>query len=595
MSFYDDASLVVIPSAQKTSKLYAVKPTDGSGDLAFTRTGDTATRVNSAGLIEKVRTNLVLQSETFDNASGTKSLDGQVTITAIAAVAPNGTTTAEKRIARALAGFHCVQQQVTLSAGEASVSVYAKAAENSFLQIFDALTTEFVNFNLTTGVVGSSSVYVGSVEDAGNGWYRCKATKVVPSGTFSARIGVVTSATAARGESFTGNGTNGLLIWGAQLEYGVATPYIPTLTAAVSTGPTANVPRLDYLGSTCPRLLLEPQRTNLLQFSEQIDNAYWTKQDTSITANTFVSPDGYTNADSLIENSATAQHLAMRTGITITNATAYTASVYFKANTRTRAAIQLAGAGFFDTANGLVIFNLSTGTIVSQSGNATGTITAMGNGWYRCTATKTSVGTSGVVAFNLVDSSNNISYAGNGTSGVFLWGAQLETNFATSYIPTLAASATRGADACSKTGISSLIGQTEGTVFVDWQIDSIPSVGSYFTFFLYQSSGNSMYVGVFPDGRVQAVVYVGSVLQCNLISSFGFITAGANKFAFGYKANDFVLYANGVQVATDTSGSVPASTSIDLADTSGGKMNYKQALLFKTRLTNAQLAELTTL
>ena len=71
-SFYDDASLVVIPSGYQTSKVYAEKPTDGSGDLTFTRTGDTATRVNSAGLIEKVRTNLVLQSQTFDNASWTK-------------------------------------------------------------------------------------------------------------------------------------------------------------------------------------------------------------------------------------------------------------------------------------------------------------------------------------------------------------------------------------------------------------------------------------------------------------------------------------------------------------------------------------------
>jgi hypothetical protein len=211
--YYAKASLVMVPSLYKTSIVYSERPLTTDGQLAFTRSNDTATRVGPDGLIEKVRTNLVLQSEAFDNASWVKTQDGQVTITANAAVAPNGTTTAEKMIPSAIAGFHCVQQLVTLSAGEASVSVYAKAVENSFLQIFDALTVEFVNFNLTTGAVGSSSVYVGSIEDAGNGWYRCKATKVVPSGNFTPRVAVVTSATAVRGESFTGNGTDGLLIW----------------------------------------------------------------------------------------------------------------------------------------------------------------------------------------------------------------------------------------------------------------------------------------------------------------------------------------------------------------------------------------------
>jgi hypothetical protein len=58
MSYFDDASLVMIPSGYKTSKVYSVKPTDGTGDLAFTRSNDTATRVGPDGLIEKVRTNV---------------------------------------------------------------------------------------------------------------------------------------------------------------------------------------------------------------------------------------------------------------------------------------------------------------------------------------------------------------------------------------------------------------------------------------------------------------------------------------------------------------------------------------------------------
>jgi hypothetical protein len=330
--YYAKASLVMVPSLYKTSIVYSERPLTTDGQLAFTRSNDTATRVGPDGLIEKVRTNLVLQSEAFDNASWVKTQDGQVTITANAAVAPNGTTTAEKMIPSAIAGFHCVQQLVTLSAGEASVSVYAKAVENSFLQIFDALTVEFVNFNLTTGAVGSSSVYVGSIEDAGNGWYRCKATKVVPSGNFTPRVAVVTSATAVRGESFTGNGTDGLLIWGAQLEYGVATDYIPTTTTAVSVGPVANLPRLNYPinsdGSVgCPSLLLEPQRVNLATYSEQFGDASWTGG-AVVTSNTTISPDGTQNADTIEDNSAA--YLSARRSVSITANATYTASFFIK-------------------------------------------------------------------------------------------------------------------------------------------------------------------------------------------------------------------------------------------------------------------------
>jgi hypothetical protein len=169
MSFFEDASLVLIPSAQKTSKVYSVKPTDGTGDLTFTRSNDTASRVASNGLIEKVRTNLILQSNTFSNASWGKN-------------------------------------SCTVTSGQAG--------------------------------------YDGST----NAW--------------------LLSSTATAGSSYVSQGyTSSTIVTRsvAQLETGdIATEPILTTTAAVSVGPVANVPRLDYLGSSCPRLLLEPQRTNRL-------------------------------------------------------------------------------------------------------------------------------------------------------------------------------------------------------------------------------------------------------------------------------------------------------------------------------------------
>jgi hypothetical protein len=568
--FYDQASLVVVPSGYKAGTVYAQKPLTTDGQLTFTRTGDTATRVNSAGIIEKVRTNLYPRGSAL-LATGWTSVGA--TLTAGQTDPDGGTTALRVQLAAAQSPYAYIFQSLSGSAATYARSAYIKAASAQSIRIVDPHSGAGTTVNLTTD------------------WQRFTAVGAGSGGNFGIQF-----------DNDNDDAAKDFTIAFVQIETGdIATAYIPTTTAAVSVGPTANTARLDYLGSTCPRLLLEPQRTNLLQFSEQIDNAYWTKQDASITANTVVSPDGYKNADSLVENSATASHQAMRTGITITTATAYTASVYFKANTRTRAAIQLAGAAFFDTANGVVIFNLSTGAIVSQTGNATGTITAMGNGWYRCTATKTSVGTNGVVSFNMVDSSNNLSYAGNNTNSIYMWGCQLEQGaYSTSLIPTLAASATRGADACSKTGISSLIGQTEGTLFVDFTINELANFGTPISV-NDGSTSNYIWLTIFSNGNLRAELNNGTVQAA--ITYGGAVVGGRYKMAFGYKTNDFALYVNGTQVGTDNSGTTFSGTTLSRVDTditnasvySTASESINQALLFKTRLTNAELAELTTL
>jgi hypothetical protein len=602
-SFYEDASLVLIPSGYKTSKIYAEKPTSGAGDLTFTRASG-ATRVGPNGLIEEVRTNLILQSQTFDNASWAKTTDGQVTITANAAVAPDGTTTADKMIPSAIAGFHCVQQAVSISASEVSVSIFAKAAESSFLQIFDSLTNEFANFNLTTGVVGSTNTYVASIESVGNGWYRCRATKAAPSGSFTLRYGVVTSASAVRGESFTGNGTNGLLIWGAQLEYGVATDYIPTTTAAVSVGPVSNVPRLDYLGSSCPRLLLEPQRTNLVTFSEQLNNAAWIKFQSSITANNAVSPDGYTSADKLIADATSNMHgffqsLTPAAGV-------YTQSAFFKAGEYNFACLRLATDS--DTKRYAVVLNLTTGVITATNsfGSPTSTSSKVenyGNGWYRLSIS--SAHTSGTMFPTFAVSSTAVPtfssslplFTGDATSGIFAYGCQLELGaYPTSYVPTLSASVTRVVDDATKTGISSLIGQTEGTLFLDFEGGANDSA-NHFLGLSDGTTGNRIVIVRSSTNTLYTLIRVGGVDQA-LIQT-GTLTANTRyKCAVAYKLNDIAFYVNGVLVGTDTAATIPA-TSV-FATNTGVSSSYferaiNQALLFKTRLTNAQLAELTTL
>ena len=575
-SFYDDASLVVIPSGYKTSKVYAEKPTDGSGDLAFTRTGDTATRVNSAGLVEKVRTNLILQSQTFDNASWGKDT---TTVTANAEVAPDGTLTADTMTISTDASR--VTQGPTIGAGSFTASVYVK--------IISQTTAGDVRF---LGVVDGSVVNVNFTPT--NQWARYTAT-------FTASTQITSFQLRGATSGFVGT----IAIWGFQLEasdFG-ATAYIPTTTAAVSVGPVANVPRLDYLGSTCGKLLLEPQRTNLVTYSEQLDNAAWTKLFLGVTANNATSPDGSTNAEKLIPDATLNTHLFFQT---ITPAAGvYTLSAFFKAGEYNFACLRLSTDS--DTKRFAVVLNLTTGVITATDslGSPTSTSSKVenyGNGWYRLSIS--SAHASGIMYPTFAVSSTAVPtfsnslplFTGNGTSGIFAYGCQLELGaYSTSLIPTLAASATRGADACSKTGISSLIGQTEGVLFVDWNYENKTDANGSIPIIL-TGSGGEAYIYVSGAGTLLGDLY-NSGLQASIAGAIG--SVGRKKIAFAYKQNDFVLYLNGVQIGTDTSGTVGSLTGLFVGSyyTSGYSSNtgINQALLFKTRLTNAELAELTTL
>ena len=595
MSFYDDASLVVIPSGYKTSKVYAEKPTDGSGDLAFTRTGDTATRVNSAGLIEKVRTNLITYSEQLNNAAWTKE---QVTITANATTSPDGTITADKVIANATAGDKYVAQIFTVAIGDAfTTSAYFKSSEYTyaFIRFGGLVSNPYVIYNLATqSVVTTSGLTSSSITSVGNGWYRITATATSTTTTIAPVLMVIPSTGYTLGADnipeFTGDGTSGGFIWGGQLElsdFG-ATDYIPTTTAAVSVGPVANVPRLDYLGSTCPRLNLEPQRSNLFTFSENFDNAAWTKVTATVTANNVASPDGSTNADKVEFSSG-----YINGATTVTANQTYTISFFAKKGTANL--FQISEAFYVGTT---VAFDLNTGTVTS----GTGKIENYGNGWYRCSMQFT-YGVGQTVASWLVR---------NYQAGyIYLWGAQLEAgSYATSYIPTLSASATRGADAASKTGISSLIGQQEGVIYWEGILPSNTEGGSSLAANIINSdrniNANSGYsINYIPSTQgITFSFFIGNgtfVPDVNLGNNL-FAPGTYVKIAAAYKSGSSALVVNGGSPAVSTA-SFTSTTSISalwLNDVNvyfGYPTNLQTSVIafFLTRLTNAQLIELTTI
>ena len=599
-SFFDDASLVMIPSGYKTSKVYSVKPTDGTGDLAFTRSNDTATRVASSGLIEKVRTNLALYSEDFANAAWVKS---NLTVTSNSVANPlNGAVTADTLTGNGLAGSHGVQQSILAFGANDTISVYAKKGTNDFIQIYtDFVNSDYANFNLNTGVVGDKGATTGAaiMTSVGDGWYRCS---IVTGSALSGNINIslVTANNAVRSEINTLSTT--AYVFGAQLETGdIATPYIATTTAAVSVGPVANVPRLDYLNSSCPRLLLEPQRQNALLQSETLNSATWTKDGGSVTANAVASPDGYTNADLFTEDTSTGNHRVYQNTISTSANQPVTFSVFAKYNGRQYVYLRT------DVVSPkTAVFDIQNGTAGAVSSGASSKIENYGNGWYRLILTVDALAGNAAVCEGLLgflsgSSFSNASYTGNGTAGAYLWGFQGETNaaYATSYIPTLGAAVTRGADAASKTGISSLIGQTEGTIF--FEINSANFESYTQRIFSLSDDTNDNIIGFQLTGsnEINYYVEVGGVLSALITKSAPAITLGQNvKVAAAYKANDFVLYIDGVQVGTDSSGSVPATSVLRYANPTGnapyiGKI--VQTLLFKTRLTNAQLAELTTI
>jgi hypothetical protein len=591
-SFYEDASLVVIPSGYKTSKIYAEKPTDGSGDLTFTRASG-ATRVASNGLIEKVRTNLILQSQAFNTTWAAVSasvsanttanpLDGAINADTITLT---GATT-QKFVAQAVA-----------QNGIYTHSVYAKAGTHNFIQLMlgnDAAV--YSNFNISTGSVTASSGCVASIVSVGSGWYRCS---MAYSTTTADNVFILAIDSGTDGRFSASSSTGTFILFGAQLETGdIATAYIPTTTAAVSVGPVSNVPRLDYLGSSCPRLNLEPQRTNIAQRSEDYSNSYWSKFNTTITVNATTSPDGYVNADKFVENTANNFHsmdstFASGTGV-------FTASIYAKQSERRYLRLNI--TEITPAVDHSALFDLQTGTVLNFTTGVTASIQSAANGFYRVIITSPALVGGQVRMATLMQTTTSASpqtYLGDGTSGMFLWGAQLEAGaYATSYIPTLAASVTRVADAASKTGISSLIGQTEGTLFVDAVLTGKDSAnGSILLATDKVSSGAIIRIIYTNANALRFDIFDGTSFVCQI--SAGAYNAGSRlKIAGAYKANDFVLYVNGVQIGTDTGGAVPTTDVVNINTSIYGDFNgslINQALLFKTRLTNAQLAELTTL
>ena len=553
----NSASLVMIPSGYKEDIVYSQIPTDGSGDLSFTRASN-GTRINSAGLVEVCPWNLVLYSEDLANGVWTTT---STTITADNTTAPNGTLTADKVEISSSTNAR-VQQIInsnSITGGlPCTFSVYIKSVSGTG------------NVGIRSGQTGLSSVFSYTNQWQRFEWtFNANALSEIMQFCNNTLVGGADSAPS-------------FYAWGAQLNIGsTAKPYFPTTDRL-------NVPRLTYQngGGGCPSLLLEKQSTNTFFYSEQFDNAYWVKEYVTISTNATNSPDGTQNAEKIQEDTSNASHVVGNNDVFAGGGQSVTFSIFLKASERSWAALRL----YDGSSSKFAWYNLSTGVLGSVDSGVTASIENYGNGWFRCVMTITMSSVSITLPYVFVATGNNVKdYTGTSGYGLFVWGAQHEaSSYPTSYIPTTSASATRVADACSKTGISSLIGQTEGVLFCDFEfvtgaIDNpiIIRDASYGTFIYInqQTSGNIW-------GQVQGV------------GNFNFSTPATNgrlKCAIAYKSGNSAFFVNGAQVgSTNTTTFTPVTMTI-FEFLTPALIQVNQAVLFKTRLTNAELASLTTI
>jgi hypothetical protein len=207
----------------------------------------------------------------------------------------------------------------------------------------------------------------------------------------------------------------------------------------VNTTSTINsAPRFDHDPTTGESLglLVEESRTNLLLRSEEFDSGSWTSLGllgfgSGSTANAITAPDGTLSADLITEDTSTAAQHAIFQIITVSSGATVTFSVYLKAGARTFARLIVYQEGTFSN-NFSRFYDLSTGSIGSSLTGGTGVqnnadITPLGDGWYRCEITgSVPAATSYQVRINIANSIATTSYTGDGTSGIYLWGAQLE-------------------------------------------------------------------------------------------------------------------------------------------------------------------------
>ena len=586
MSLYKDASLAMIPSAYKDGKLYSIRPTDGSGDFTFSRGSNlAATRVDVNGLIEKGRENLLLQSNSFNVSANwvntfSSETGGQAGY--------DGSSNAWL-LTKTDAGGR-IHQNITAS-GILTYSVYLKANASLYalIQLNGSGADKYMYINLTDGSKGSigGGNIDENIEDVGGGWYRCSVT----ADTNASRVRIYPANSIGDVSATSGS----IYIQDAQLEQGLAASEVITTGASTAqAGILEDMPRLDYSGgASCPSLLLEPSRTNIITQSEYFGAWDSTTYPITISTNAIASPSGFIDAALLTPNSGSNRH-AIRE-IVSCSATTYTLSAFYKKDNAQY--VQLSDGG--DASWHIVTADLDNGTITNET-NATGTIEPYANDWYRITCTFTRTNANTIQAFigaSPTDSNLGLPSFDDTSLTTYAYGIQVEQgSYPTSYIPTYGSSVTRSADYMQVIP-TDLLGSDSGTWFMELNDMTFDIAGTQVpTIYLGDSTTNCLAIEPKSAANNKGIFLVKE--ESNVSTTlYDFTISGKTKFCFVWSGTTLKVFRDGVQRYSATNFNQPANWDSFVFNhgTREAFSEIPSILLFPTALTDSECIALTTL
>ena len=520
------------------------KVVNKAADFTFTRGTDlTATRVGKDGYIEKGREQLLVNTAWAGAGLDTAPTGYSLSITGSGTSNVTGVAGQIRFTAPTSSDRVYLNSAISTSRGLVAQSVFV-----------DAVHTACKVDTLMRVSIGASATRIAIFEDG----VEVNNTHIVQAGK---RYTMVWNQVADAAFRF-GMGCNGgvegdVTLSRPQLEYGlVATAYIEnTSTSATATaGLLEDEPRFDYTGGGCPALLMEPTRTNYIEYSEYF-NA-WTKQGAvTITDNATTSPSGSNDASKY--NISASTNRALDQTITLTSGVTYTFSMWVKAIVDTTIRVRSDASDWSEDISLLV-----------------------SDGWKRIESTHTMGITE--YEFGFFDAS------GSTGDRFYIWGAQLEEgSFATSYMPNYGAAATvtraKEYNECSFSGIGS-----QGTVFGEVEIKDDGVYGTPVALSDGDSTTNFILVYKQGDNKLSYRIRTGGVDQTSIASAV--LAEGYHKFAFRFKENDCDFFVNGEIVDSDTSATMP--TGLDSirqyigTDTNKFHGGTKQLLYFPTVLSN---------
>jgi hypothetical protein len=458
--------------------------------------------------------------------------------------------------------LHRVFRNMGVIAGglERCFSVYAKAGTRTIAYLnFWTGSNNITYFDLSGGtVLTSASGNNPVITDAGNGWYRISVARNGNAGGDNHMYFGLASADNT--PTYLGNGTGSVYGWGFQLNRGyIPTPYLATTTAA-----RRGIPLSYDAAAAQYGVWVEPAATNLCLRSQEFDNGSWGMGSVqSVSANATTAPDGSSTADLLNVTGTDAVQGYIQQQVSAA-AGAITSSAYVKYTTSQYIALSI-----YDGSHHFSWFDIQNGTMGTQNGSATNTITAVGDGWYRISTTYTTGAVNPYTTFYAASTDNSISVTA--ADGAYIWGAQIETgSVATSYIPTLGATVARAVDdAYALVSTFPFADSSPGTLYVYAK-----------PFFAGSTAPNSAsrYLNLGDDGTLENNIIIyhlqsdgedyfdvasGPTAQGPISDNTTTAANVARKIAASWDTNDLAASKNGAAAATDTTATMPATSAID--------------------------------